>query len=397
MSSKHLSVAWQITPKELPGDVFRRLLLRLPGGAISTPPGSSPRHRAIIYEAQRLGDFLLAVKSIRILLDYFGEEHSALAVSPEAMPLAIESFPKVAKFAVPLFLAIGGWDLFGGLRLRRGLSAHSCDHLVCLRHHRSPLATSILGWIPANERWAIVSHPWMSPGARAAEDRLFDHTAAFPFQGEEGVPLEVQASARLLSMVTGFPHQAEALLPSIDLDQVHPADSGSASLVVAPWGSSHMKSIPEKLLTGVLKKLSEHAFFSVDVVTAPFESDKTHVLTGRLRKSLPGMDVVDRLTPLGDLTGVISSATAVLACDSFVGHLATALDRPTAVLATGASPGLFGGWSRSGKQRWFTREMACWGCGWRCAHSHPRCLHEIPPGDVADFLLPSLTGKAVRL
>lgn len=396
MTSKRNSVAWQIRPKELPGDAFRRLLLRFLGGAVNAPHGSPPRHRAIIYEAQRLGDFLLAVKSIRIFLDYFGEEHSALAVSPEAMDLAIESFPKVSKITVPLFLAIGGWDLFGGLRLRRDLSAHSCDHLVCLRHHRSPLATSILGWIPANERWAIVNHPWMSPGARASEIRLFDHTAPFPFQDEEGVPSEVQASARLLSMVTGFPYQGKALLPSIDLEKVHPADSGSALLVVAPWGSSRMKSIPEKLLTDVVEKLSERAVFSVDVVAAPFESDKAQVLTGRLRKSLPGMDVTNRPTTLGNLSAVISSATAVLACDSFIGHLATALNRPTAVLATGASPGLFGEWSRSGKQRWFTREMACWGCGWHCAHSHPRCLHEIPPEDVADFLLPSLTGRVVR-
>jgi hypothetical protein len=396
MRNLMVDLRWRITPKELPGDSFRRLVFRLLGGVVNTPPGSSPRYRAIIYEAQRSGDFLLAVKSIRILLDYFGEEHSTLAVSPEAMPLAMESFPKVAKATVPLSLAMGGWDLFGGLRLRRDLSAHSCDHLVCLRHHRSPLATSILGWIPANKRWAIIDHPWMSRGARAAEIGLFDQTAAFPFQGEEGVPLEVQANACLLSMVTGCLHQAEALLPSMDLEKVHPEVPGSALLVVAPWSSGRMSSLPEKLLTEVLRKIAERAVFSVCVVAAPFERDKTHALTGRLRNSLPGMDVTDRLTTLGDLIAAISSATAVLACDSFIGHLATALDRPTAVLATGASPGLFGEWKRSEKQRWFTHEMACWGCGWRCVHSHPRCLHEIPPGNVADFLLPRLAGKAVR-
>ena len=161
---------------------------------MARPSDGAPRHRLVIYEAQRLGDLLLAHRAIAALLAHFGTARSALVITPETRPLADELFPDIAKVAVPLSLPLGGWSLGTAWRLRNELAAHSCDHLVCLRHHRSPLATALLRWIPAHERWGTTRHPWMPPTAQGDEAGLFGHAATYPYPpGAEGVPAEVQA------------------------------------------------------------------------------------------------------------------------------------------------------------------------------------------------------------
>jgi ADP-heptose:LPS heptosyltransferase len=393
MNPATLPASWNITPKAAPWDGLRRRALA--GLAKASPPSAeaSPRYRAVIYEAQRLGDLLLASKVIHALLEHFGAERTALAVSPEALPLANEIFPDVPKILVPLALSWDGWNLCEGARLRRELSAFSCEHWVCLRHHRSPLASAILGWIPARERWAMVDHPWMSLAARRAEDGLFTHTMPFPFPvAQEGVPAEAQAHADLLSLVTGIPRRAAELLPAVGTMASPPP--GKPRLLLAPWGSSWMKGIPKEQVEAILRQLSTQGDFSVDMIAAPVARKPAERLIRQLQQRFPGVVMAYCPTPaLADVQAAIAVASAVLAADSFPGHLATAMDRPTAILAAGATPGLFGPWGRSPRQHWFMRTMPCWGCGWKCPYSRPPCLLEIPAQDVSDFLARNLFGE----
>ena len=139
----------QITPKEASGDACRRMLLSLLKKDVVSRR-TDFRYSAIIYEAQRLGDFLLASNSIAILLKYFGEENCALVISPESLPLAKEYFPKTFKIIVPLSLTWGGYNIFEAARLKNRLVTHSTENLVCMRHHRSPVCSFFLRCFPAN-------------------------------------------------------------------------------------------------------------------------------------------------------------------------------------------------------------------------------------------------------
>jgi len=216
----------KIQPKSLPGDGLRRRLLRWAGG-MARPSDGAPRHRLVIYEAQRLGDLLLAHRAIAALLAHFGTARSALVITPETRPLADELFPDIAKVAVPLSLPLGGWSLGTAWRLRNELAAHSCDHLVCLRHHRSPLATALLRWIPAHERWGTTRHPWMPPTAQGDEAGLFGHAATYPYPpGAEGVPAEVQAHAELLSLPRAGPWRHLACCPPSTRPGLRPGRGG---------------------------------------------------------------------------------------------------------------------------------------------------------------------------
>ena len=89
---------------------------------------------------------------------------------------------------------------------------------------------------------------------------------------------------------------------------------------------------------------------------------------------------------LGQLESGLAQCAAVLSADTFTAHLATALDLPVAVLAAGGQPGVFGPWQNSDRQRWFTYEMDCSGCGWRCSQPSVLCVERIRPEAVGAFL-----------
>lgn len=385
-------MALQISPKESHGDALRRLVFKWPTWHNIARGGSHPRYRAIIYDMQRLGDLLLAFKAIEKQLAHFGKKNCALAVSPEEMALASKLFPGVAIVTVPLVLSAGGWNLLEAVRLKRKLAAYSCENLICFRHHRSPLASAILRWIPANTRWGIVDHPWMSVAARNFEADLFSKKAPFYFPAQNGIPAVVAANATLVSMVTGEPCRATKLLPLFHHEDPGPQKE-IPTLAIAPWGSSNIKRIPEELISKILSGLKAKIDFEGVILAAPDDGNRALELVDYLRAEKTGLKISHIATPdLASMTEQIYSADAVFTCDSFPAHLAVAYDRPTAVLVTGATPGLFGPWHRSKKQGWFTKEMACCGCGWRCIHSRPLCITEIEPQKVIEFLFRQLEG-----
>lgn len=346
-----------------------------------------PRFSAIIYENQRLGDFFLASKSISILLDYFGREKCALCVSPESLILAEDQFPKIPKIIIPLSLSFKGFNIIEAYSLKNKLRQQSCENLICLRHHRSPLSNFVLNCIPANYRWGIINHPWMSMHAKKSENELFSKTAEYPYPPQKGNPSQVEAHARILHLITKKKRNIKNLLPVLatrDVKQIT-----DKKLVIAPWGSSNFKSLSKDLLLKILTQLKIKKKFKIQIITSPQDSQKGKRLYEFLNKK-GGLEV-QSFSPsrsIDDLQKQISSATAILCCDSFPAHLATAMDKPTAVLATGAMPGVFGPWNHSEKQRWFCKKIDCLGCGsgCNCSYSQPLCLYGISAKKVAKFL-----------
>ena len=388
-------VPFTIRPNARRGDSWRfQLLERL---AKPEPVAARPKFRAVIYKPERLGDFLLAVNAVQALIDHWGRDDTALIVSPDCLALAEERFPGLAKFALPLRLGLDGWNVVQALRLRRRLNDYSCEHLVCLRHHRQPLSAAALRWIPAAHRWGTTGHPWMEPAIQAHGSSSFDHATPYPWPSRQGIPAEVQAHADLITRITGTETDAFRLLPAVTPEPKHAPDKGRAVLAVVPWGSGATKSLTEDLLARILRSLGDDLLLSVRILAEERRRLDQERLAQKLRIELPGLDVASaRTADIKDLAAALAQATAVLTVDTYPAHLATAMDKPLAVLSTGALPGLFGPWSRSDRQRWFCQPMECWGCGWRCVHSVSRCLLDIAPDQVAAFLAPHLAAHEGR-
>lgn len=384
-----------IRPNARPGDSWRFRLLDQLGRQQSAP--TRPRFRAVIYKPERLGDFFLATNAIRALIDHWGRDNIALIVSPACLALSEDAFPAIAKFALPLRLGLDGWNLAQALNLRRQLADYSCEHLVCLRHHRQPLSAAALRWVPARFRWGVTGHPWMQPVVRNHERGLFDQWTPYPWPSRPGIPAEVQAHADIIARITGAEIDASSLLPAISPEVRLNLDSERAVLAVAPWGSGTIKNLPANLLARVIEPLGKNLTLSVRIFAEKRRRLEQERLVQELHDLLPRYDIAAvRTADLKELADEFSQASAILTADTYPAHLAIAMDKPVAVLSTGALPGLFGPWSRSAQQRWFCQPMDCWGCGWRCIHSTPRCLLDIAPEQVAEFLAPHLAALARR-
>ena len=351
------------------------------------PHDSQSKFRAIIYKPERLGDLFLAANAIRLLAKHWGEGQIALVVSDACLDLANRLFPDVPKLSLPLALGLDGWDLAQALSLRRKLSRWSCENLVCLRHHRQPLSSVALGWIRADYRWGTTGHPWMLPAIRAGEGGLFDRAVRYPWPARPGVPAEVQAHADLVTSITGVEADAMSLLPKVEAQSDHRVRPERPTLVVVPWASGKIKDLTSELIVGIVQQIRSGRRCGIRIVAEPERRSEQARLAKELSVMLPGFDITPLPTAnLAELDVAIAQSDAVLTADTFPAHLAIAMNKPVAVLATGALPGVFGPWSRSDSQRWFCHEMECWGCGWRCRYQKPHCLLDISAKDVGEFL-----------
>ena len=374
-----------IRAKARAGDAWRFRLLRRLGSP--RPHDSQSKFRAIIYKPERLGDLFLAAAAIRLLAKYFGENQVALVVSDACFDLANRLFPGLPKIPLPLALGLDGWNLAQALGLRRRLSRWSCEHLVCLRHHRQPLSSAALQWIRADCRWGTTGHPWMLPAVSAGEKRLFDRSVRYPWPARLGIPAEVQAHANLVSSIIGAETNVASLLPKIELQSGHGVSREQPTLVVIPWGSGEMTNIASELIVKIVQHMPNRSRCNIRIVAESKRRFEQAKLAQQLNAVLPSFDVAPLPTAnLAELDTIIAQSDAVLTADTFPAHLATAMNKPVAVLATGGWPGVFGPWSHSDNQRWFCREMECWGCGWRCRYQKPRCLLDISAKDVGEFL-----------
>ncbi|MDR0564462.1 MAG: lipopolysaccharide heptosyltransferase I [Azoarcus sp.] len=94
-------------------------------------------------------------------------------------------------------------------------------------------------------------------------------------------------------------------------------------------------------------------------VLLPWNDKDEHERAQRIAANLPGVQVLPKL-PLAGLAAEIASATACVAVDTGLGHLAAALDVPTLSLFGPTNPGFTGAWGR--RQLRFATDFPCAPC-----------------------------------
>ncbi|MDR2925729.1 MAG: lipopolysaccharide heptosyltransferase I [Azoarcus sp.] len=118
------------------------------------------------------------------------------------------------------------------------------------------------------------------------------------------------------------------------------------------WPTKHW---PESHWRG-LARLAAEAGWNVRL---PWGSVTEHERAQRIAKNLGGVHVLPQL-PLAGLAGELATATACVAVDTGLGHLAAALDVPTLSLFGSTSPGLTGAWGH--RQRRLATDFPCAPC-----------------------------------
>src|SRR5690606_31543083 len=108
----------------------------------------------------------------------------------------------------------------------------------------------------------------------------------------------------------------------------------------------------------------------------PWGNDTERERAERIASGLPGAVVLPRL-PLAGIAARLASASACVAVDTGLGHLAAALDVPTLSLFGPTHPGLTGAWGP--RQQHLASDFPCAPC------LSPRCRHYPTKDELARF------------
>lgn len=159
----------------------------------------------------------------------------------------------------------------------------------------------------------------------------------------------------------------------ISFDGMDNAAAGDAPRLVflhgTTWPTKHW---PENCWRE-LARLASGAGWNVRL---PWGSEAEHERAQRIANSLENVHVLPRL-PLAGLATELAAATACVAVDTGLGHLAAALDVPTLSLFGPTNHGLTGAWGR--RQRYLATDFPCAPC-MRKTCSLRSSAATLPPG-----------------
>ncbi len=337
------------------------------------------RVRLCIVKCDRMGDFILAVSTIRLLLAEVPEHEALLVCHPSGAGIAAVEFPGLRRVVLPDPGRCGSLaTLLAVLRQWACLRGIFADRVVCLRHQRRIRDELALRFIRTSCLLALPGDGLSSPLSR--DIPAGDHGMQFCGELMRHRDLAEQVMGRSIPMGSVLP-----VLAAVGVCGTARAD-GDAFALVAPLaghGSESLRNMPSPLVRAGIAALHASGVRRVFLCGLPVQRGALRDIAGSLH--MEGL-LVEILSARGfaEMVQMIRRARMVLTADSASAHIAAALDRPMVAVLGGGHPGQFAPWSRSARQVWLTRSVECAGCNWRCPFETPRCITEIPPEIVAD-------------
>lgn len=370
--------------------LIRRAVLRSLGRLRARTGNHSGTSKAVcLFKPDGIGDFVLAVSTLRRIVEAHGEENCEFVVTALVAELARAEFPRAKVFALPairrrriLLRVVDGW-----FKWRRILADIRSDTVFCLRHHRGLEEQCALQWLNARRVIGLEnSLHEIAAADQAALPVVLTEVVTRPLTTRPPLCLEMECHRQLLCKGLGRDVLDEEILPQ--LASVKPTRGDT--LLMAPFSSSVLKDYPDERLVEALTLAKPSLPSSVKLAGSVEQRGRLE----RLRTAIKRQCGVDAMLIPGDsLNGflaAVASARAVLTVDTAAAHIATALDKPTVILHNGTRYGEFGPWQRSKRQRWLVKHMDCFGCGRRCSLPAPSCIQDIEPAIVAAALVSAL-------
>lgn len=363
---------------------IRSAVLRvLAGLRARAPQAEAASPRVCLFKPDRIGDFVLALGTMRRLTEEHGEVNCEIVVLEPVAELARAEFPRARVVALPdvavsrhLLQASACW-----LKWRRPLSTVTADTVICLRHHRDLAEECALLWLNARHVLGLQnSRHEISEFDQAALPSSLTSAAPRAAATEPPLCLELAGHRALLRLALGREVRSEEVLPQL----VSVTPEPGRALLLAPFSSSLLKDYPDAQL---VEALALHgSAMPLQLTGSPAQRPRLERLCQSLKlrcgaavEVLPDGSVID-------LVRAIARARAVVTVDSAAAHIATAMDKPTVILHNGTRHGEFGPWQRSGRQHWLVKPLDCFGCGGRCSLPQPMCVQGVEPRLVAETL-----------
>lgn len=318
----------------------------------------STAKKLFLLKTDGIGDFVLASGAIRKLAAEYGEKNLVIAVLPAVAPLAQTEFPlaeiveldllnkrKVLNlFLANLFRVAAPWMRL--LRMR-------FDAVLSLRHQRKYVLSFLL--FSLRTKRLLLMENTFSSGKKNTRD-FVEHFLSFVRrvrfgrypEGEEFVPLELEAHRRLVSELLGVRVLRREILPSLSVrtrEDSHvllcPASSmAGKDYPVDRWLRVFSQLPPgwknkEIRLVGSSSQVPELQTYQRALVDAGFTAASVHQTPG-----------------LKEFVEEIACAGLVLTVDTAAAHIACALDKRTVIIFSGLHRGAYAPWTRSTRQSW---------------------------------------------
>ncbi len=341
------------------------------------------RVRLFVFKPDGIGDFVLATGALRTFAKAYGEENLTLCVRTIIAPLARAQFPRATVLELPtaakrrvvnLFARNLAMSLPLWLRLRRS----PVDAAVCLRSMRNYLETFL--FYSVKTRRFVACENLLLDGTkrtRAAVEgsvRRWFRAELVPYPAQAaGVPREIEAHRRVVSLVLGREVATDAVLPSLRAES---RDDGT--WICAPVTTLKAKTYPTKRWVEVLTELKPEAAQRKILLTgAPEDRPRLEELLAGLQSA--GFSNAEVVLPptLADYVDCIAGAELMLTVDTAAAHFATALDRRALILFSGLHAGMFAPWQRSDRQCWLRPEGLAPGQKWHAGIPPARAAAEV--------------------
>ncbi|MEZ0257694.1 MAG: glycosyltransferase family 9 protein, partial [Chthoniobacter sp.] len=368
----------------------RKSLIRALSRPVRASQGKRREVKIAIFKPDRFGDLILASGAIQYFTKRYGPESCALLVADFAVELAEKLFPGALVIGIPH----AHNDLLRGVipnlwKLRPMLARYAFEKVICLRHQRSLYEELLLGRLLARESFGLRNTvDYMLPCDVETYVFPLTRSCSYPTDAPPASCLELEAHRLTVMAAENHEVTLEEVLPRLE---IAPAEANFASaVIVSPFGSSDIRTYPLPLVVEVMRLIQQQSDCRFALCGEGKDANRLAELH-HLAESA-GVREVSIHTPESflDFARIVAAARGAISVDTSTAHLATALDKPAAVIIGGGTYGRVGPWRRSERQIWITQPVPCFYCLWDCFQPKPFCITEVSPATVAQAMIERL-------
>ena len=305
---------------------------------LSGPPRGprSRRRHACLFALGHIGDFVLALSTLRLFVREFGAEQCTLVVLPALAPVVAAELPGVELITLPPYAVSLTREILPiWWRERSQFARDRFAFRIAVNHQRFLYREIVLSWIDAERDFRLLP-------------------STYPHPSPDDQCTELHAHRRLAALVLGRAVMWEEIVPRFTAWTA----SADGRLLVYPLSNDRSRNVPADQVASILRCWRERQ--RAPIVLAGSPADTATLRSYAAIAHAAGVAGIVVETPAGveNLVAHVAGASAVLSADSAAGHIGATFDKPTVVLTPAGWYGLCQPWHRSARQKTFVLNEA---------------------------------------
>ena len=293
-----------------------------------------------------------------MLAEEVGEEELVLVVRHDVAPLARAQFPSARVHSLHLretrrIVNVTAVNLAACAPTWVRFCTRRYESILALRSMRTYLHSFFFFGPAANLRVGC-ANPLVDgrPGKRGIFERVAGavfRPRLLPYpEASMEFPSELEANRRVLSACLGRRVERHEVLPLLCAKLT----TQGRDWLLCPFSSTVVKDLPAERWAKALLEASPASTPRVRLAGSPAQMDRLKAFAEEMAGQ--GVRDVEVLEPCGVDAFVerVAQSALVLTVDTAAAHYACALDVPAVIASSGKHPGVYGPYSRSGRQTW---------------------------------------------